>query len=49
MKVKFVGLMGVDSKGMLITPKGRNLFRVPMRCAIAIQKTQHWYARKTWK
>ena len=46
---KFVGLMGVSSTNMLIKPNGDNLFRVPKRVAMIIQRIQHWYAKRTWK
>ena len=44
----FIGLMGVGSDGMLITPSGKNLIRVPMPLACRIQAVQHWIAQKTW-
>ena len=45
----FIGLMGVGNNNMLITPKGRNLFKVPKYVAIVVQRVQHWIAGKTWK
>jgi len=44
----FIGLMGVQGDGCLITPNGRKLFRVPMWMACRIQRAQHWIARLTW-
>lgn len=41
--------MGVSNDGVLVTPNGRNLFKVPMKLACIIQKIQHWVAQKTWK
>ena len=45
----FIGLMGVSDSGMLITPKGNRLFRVPMFAAIIIQRIQHKIAQVTWR
>jgi hypothetical protein len=45
----FIGLMGVGDDGMLITPSGRELFRVPLPLASVIQHIQHRIARLTWK
>ncbi len=44
----FIGLMGVTNDGVLVTPSGIELFKVPMRIGSVIQKMQHWIARKTW-
>lgn len=44
-----IGLMGLSSDGMLITPSGKNLFKVPDWLGRAIQSTQHWIAMKTWR
>jgi len=46
--MKFIGLMGVGGDGMLVTPSGKDLFRVPLRVAAIIQRIQHWFAKKTW-
>jgi hypothetical protein len=43
----FIGLMGVKDDGTLVTPKGKDLFRVPKLLAIIIQRIQHWIARLT--
>lgn len=45
----FIGLMGVEKDGTLISPKGKRLFRVPFWAACKIQKIQHWIAGKTWR
>ncbi len=45
----FIGLMGVESDGMLVTPSGRRLFRVTIRLASLIQRIQHWIAQLSWK
>jgi hypothetical protein len=45
----FIGLMGVKSDNTLVTPSGRELFRVPLWAAIVIQRAQHWIAQKTWR
>jgi len=47
--MKFCGLMGVSNNGMLVTPSGVNLFRVPVSWARVVQRVQHWYAARTWK
>ena len=39
------GLMGVRGDGMLFTPSGAMLFKVPMWLAIIIQKIQHRFSR----
>jgi len=45
----FIGLMGVSNNGVLITPSGRHLFKVPLFLAAIIQRIQHWIAVRTWK
>jgi hypothetical protein len=45
----FIGLMGVKGDGTLVTPNGRELFRVPLRIAAIIQRIQHKIAALTWK
>jgi len=45
----FIGLMGVTNDGVLVTPSGIELFKVPIRIGAVIQKLQHWVAQKTWK
>lgn len=45
----FIGLIGVDNDGVLVTPKGRRLFKVPWWLARLIQRIQHWVAQLTWK
>ena len=45
----FIGLMGVGDDGMLFTPSGRKLFRLPMRLAALVQRVQHWVAKWSWK
>ena len=49
MKLPFIGLMGVKSDNTLVTPSGRELFRVPEWAAWRIQHVQHWIAVKTWE
>ena len=49
MKNVFVGLMGVDGNGMMFTPSGKQLFRLPMSLASKVQRIQHWIAIKTWR
>jgi len=44
----FIGLMGVKSDNTLVTPNGRELFKVPEWAAMRIQRIQHWIAQKTW-
>lgn len=44
----FIGLMGVGNDGMLYTPKGSKLIRVPMRVAVVVQRVQNWIARLSW-
>jgi hypothetical protein len=44
----FIGLMGVTNEGVLVTPSGIELFKVPACIGSAIQKMQHWIAQKTW-
>ena len=44
-----IGFMGVKDDGKtLITPSGRELFKVPSIIARWIQRIQHYIARKTW-
>jgi hypothetical protein len=45
----FIGLMGVKSDNTLVTPSGRELFKVPGWVAWRIQHVQHWIAKKTWR
>lgn len=45
----FIGLMGINNNGVLVTPSGRNLIKVPLYIAIIIQRIQHWIARISWK
>jgi hypothetical protein len=45
----FIGLMGVGNDGMLVTPSGRNLFRLPLRLAALVQRIQHWVAQQSWR
>jgi hypothetical protein len=45
----FIGLMGVKSDNTLVTPGGRELFKVPGWAAWRIQHVQHWIAKKTWR
>jgi hypothetical protein len=47
--MKFTGLMGVRADGMMETPSGRELCKVPLWLAWRIQRVQHWYAKKTWR
>ena len=47
--VPFIGLMGVKNNNTLVTPSGRELFRVPTWAAWRIQHVQHWIASKTWR
>lgn len=49
MKLPFIGLMGVKNDLTLVTPSGRELFRVPEWAAWRIQHVQHWIAQKTWR
>lgn len=44
-----IGLMGLKSNGMLVTPSGKELFRLPLRVASIIQRIQNRIAIKTWK
>lgn len=46
--MKEIGLIGLDSNGMLYKPNGSKLFKLPFKIACKIQKFQHWIARKTW-
>ena len=43
----FIGLMGVSNNGTLVTPSGKNLFRLPLRLASFIQRVHHKIARTT--
>jgi hypothetical protein len=55
-----IGLMGTDGYGMLYSPNGTYLMRIPFGRAYGwrgniarwiarnIQGIQHWIARKTW-
>jgi len=45
----FIGLMGVDSDGMMYAPNGDRLFRLPLRIAAIIQWHQHLIAVKSWR
>lgn len=45
----FIGLMGISNDAVLITPSGKNLFKVPMKIGMIIQRIQHWIADKTWR
>ena len=49
MILPIIGLMGLASDGMLITPNGKNLFRVPFWIGSRIQRIQHWVAKATGK
>ena len=44
-----IGLMGIKGDCTLVTPKGKDLFRVPLIMAILVQRIQHWIAKRTWK
>jgi len=45
-----IGLMGVKDDGCtLVSPTGKDLFRVPSWLAWRIQRIQHWIAMRTWK
>lgn len=41
-----IGLMGVGDDGTLYTPKGKKLFRIPLRLSMLVQRCQHWIALK---
>jgi hypothetical protein len=43
-----IGLMGLDNNGTLYAPKGRRLFRVPLRLGMLIQRIQHWVSRYSY-
>ena len=45
----FIGLMGLKDNGMLVTPNGHDLFRVPLKIGALIQRVQHWCAQRTWR
>jgi len=47
--MKMIGLMGVSDNGVMFSPKGRRLFRLPLRLAALIQRAQHWIAQRTWR
>lgn len=44
----FIGLMGVSNEGILITPSGKNICKVPIWVASKIQRIQHFIAKLTW-
>ena len=44
-----IGLMGLKSNGTLVTPSGKNLFRLPIKYAAKIQGVQHKIAVWSWK
>ena len=46
--IPFVGLMGLKSDGTLITPKGKDLIKLPLCIASKIQRIQHFIAKRTW-
>ena len=46
----FIGLMGVGNDGKtLISPSGKELFRVPKVAARYVQRIQHRIASLTWR
>lgn len=45
----FIGLMGVSDDGILITPSGKDICKVPLWFAWKIQKIQHFIARLAWR
>jgi len=45
----FIGLMGIENDGTLVTPSGIELFKLPIWLGSKIQKLQHWLAKKTWR
>lgn len=47
--MKFIGLMGVDSNDMMVTPSGKKLFSLPLGLSSVVQSIQHKIAQKTWK
>lgn len=49
MKIKALGLMGIGDDGMLYTPKGKELIRLPFWMGCWVQKIQHKVAVLTWK
>ena len=49
MKLPNIGLMGLKSDGTLVTPNGKDLFRVPFWLGSRIQRIQHWVSAKTWR
>ena len=48
MKTTFTGLMGVKANGTLVTPNGKDLFRLPLFISAFIQRIQHYFAKLTW-
>ena len=44
----FTGLLGVKSNGTIVSPNGKDLFKLPMIVSIKIQSIQHWFAKLTW-
>ena len=48
MKLPFIGLMGLGRDGMLYTPSGKRIFKVPMWLGGIIQRIQHRIAVLTW-
>ena len=49
MKLPFIGLMGVKSDNTLVTPNGKELFKVPECLSWRIQSIQHKIAQFTWR
>ena len=45
----FIGLMGLTDEGVLVTPKGTELCRLPFRFGILVQRVQHAIAARTWR
>ncbi len=43
--MRHIGLMGLGDDGMLFTPAGRELFRVPLWLGMPIQRAQHAITR----
>lgn len=39
-----IGLMGVDENGVMFTPKGTKICKLPKWIAFRVQKIQHWFA-----
>ena len=46
---KFIGLTGVSNDNVLITPSGKELFRVLRVVGMIVQRVQHWIAVRTWR